>query len=67
LVHSDLSPYNVLWWRGRLVIIDVPQATDLFLNPNGFNLLHRDVVRMCEWFSRKGLACDPDELFGEIL
>jgi RIO kinase 1 len=67
LVHSDLSPYNALWWQGRLVIIDVPQATDLFLNPNGFTLLHRDVVRMCEWFSRKGLDCDPDELFAEVL
>jgi len=64
---SDLSPFNVLWWRGRISIIDFPQSTDLLLNPQGFDLMHRDVVRMCEWFSRKGLRRDPDEIFADLL
>jgi RIO kinase 1 len=67
LVHADLSPFNVLWWEGRISIIDVPQATDLLLNPNGFDLLHRDVVRMCEWFTRKGLDVDAEALFADLL
>lgn len=67
IVHADLSPFNVLWWRGRISIIDLPQATDLLLNPNGFDLLHRDVLRMCEWFTRKGLDCDGEELFADLL
>ena len=67
IVHGDLSPYNVLWWQGRLSIIDLPQATDLLLNPHGFDLLHRDVLRMCEWFDRKAFPCDPETLFAEVL
>jgi RIO kinase 1 len=67
LVHADLSPYNLLWWEEQVVVIDVPQATDLWLNPNGFNLLHRDVERICTWFSRKGHPCDTDEVFASVL
>ncbi|MEJ7584021.1 MAG: RIO1 family regulatory kinase/ATPase [Acidimicrobiales bacterium] len=67
IVHADLSPFNVLWWRGRISIIDLPQATDLLLNPNGFELMHRDVVRMCEWFTRKGHRCDADDVFADLL
>jgi RIO kinase 1 len=57
----------VLWWKGRISIIDLPQAIDLVLDPHGFDLLHRDVVRMCDWFGRKGVRCDGDELFAEVL
>lgn len=67
LVHADLSPYNLLWWNERVVVIDVPQTTDLWLNPNGFALLHRDVERMCTWFARKGHRCDVDEVFAAVL
>lgn len=67
IVHADLSPFNVLWWQGRIWIIDLPQATDLLLNPHGFDLMHRDVVRMCEWFTRKGHSCDADDVFADLL
>lgn len=67
IVHGDLSPYNVLWWDDRISIIDLPQATDLLLNPHGFDLLHRDVVRMCEWFARKGCERDAEALFADLL
>lgn len=67
IVHGDLSPYNVLWWHGRITIIDLPQATDLLLNPHGFDLLHRDVLRMCEWFTRKGLEVDGEAVFADLL
>lgn len=67
IVHADLSPFNILWWQGRICVIDFPQATDLMLNPQGFDLLHRDVVRVCDWFNRKGLHCDPDEVFADLL
>ena len=57
LVHADLSPYNVLWWRDRLWLIDFPQAVDLLKNPHGFDLLHHDVMTMCTWFARQGVDC----------
>lgn len=67
IVHGDLSPYNALWWDGALWIIDLPQASDLLLNPHGFELLHRDVTQMCAWFTRMGRPCDAEALFAELL
>ena len=43
LVHADLSAYNLLWWRGRLVIIDLPQAVDPKKNRHAEALFGRDV------------------------
>ena len=67
LAHADLSPYNVLWWRGRAWVIDFPQAVDLVVNPNGLDLLHRDVTTMCTWFARRGICCDAEAVFAEVL
>ncbi|HLM28500.1 MAG TPA: RIO1 family regulatory kinase/ATPase [Acidimicrobiales bacterium] len=67
LVHADLSPYNLLWWRGRVWIIDFPQAVDLVVNPNGLDLLHRDVTTVCAWFARQGVACDAEAAFAALL
>jgi len=67
LVHADLSPFNVLWWRGRLWLIDFPQAVDLVNNPHGFDLLHHDVVTMCTWFARRGVDADGEAVFASLL
>lgn len=47
LVHGDLSPYNLLMWEERLVMIDLPQACDLFHNPHAVGFFLRDVERIC--------------------
>jgi len=67
LAHGDLSPYNLLVHHGRIVAIDLPQVVDLVSNPQGFDLLHRDCVNVCEWFTRQRLECDAEELFGELV
>jgi len=67
VVHADLSPYNILWWHGRLWFIDFPQAVDLVSNPHGFDLLHHDVATMCTWFTRQGLATDAEALYASLL
>lgn len=67
LVHADLSPYNLLWWRDRVWMIDFPQAVDLVLNPHGFDLLHHDVTTVCAWFARQGVACDGEAVFAGLL
>jgi RIO kinase 1 len=67
IVHADLSPYNLLWWRGRAWFIDFPQAVDLVVNPNGFDLLHRDVTTVCTWFARQGVRCDAEAAFASLL
>ncbi len=64
--HGDLSPYNVLVHRDRLVVIDLPQVVDLVANPFGAELLHRDCRTMCAWFAARGLDVDADELFADV-
>jgi len=67
LAHGDLSPYNLLVHHGRIVAIDLPQVVDLVSNPQGFDLLHRDCVNVCDWFTRQRLECDAEQLFGELV
>jgi RIO kinase 1 len=66
--HGDLSPYNVLLHRGRLVLIDLPQAVDLVGNPQGFGYLRRDCENICSWFAARGVeAARADELERRLL
>lgn len=65
VVHADLSPYNLLVWQDRLVIIDLPQAVDP-QSPDGMDLLRRDVLNVFGWFARRGVACDPEALFADL-
>lgn len=55
LVHGDLSPFNVLYWEGRVTLIDFPQAVDPMGNPNAFSMLVRDLERVCQYFGRFGV------------
>ena len=67
LVHADLSPYNILWWQGRLVIIDLPQAVEFTTNADAFELLHRDLANVGEWFGRRGHAVDVEAVYAELV
>ena len=67
VVHGDLSPYNMLVWEGRLVLIDFPQAVDPFLNSEGMSLLERDVLNTCSWFAKHGVATDTSALIAELI
>lgn len=67
IVHGDLSAYNMLWWQGRLVIIDFPQAVDAFSNPHAPDLLHRDLRNVHEWFARQRADFDVEEVFVELV
>jgi RIO kinase 1 len=65
-VHGDLSAYNVLYWEGRISIIDFPQAFDPMLNPNAYSLFARDVERLCQYFARYDLCVDARGVAREI-
>jgi RIO kinase 1 len=63
LAHGDLSAYNLLVHRGRLVMIDLPQIVDVIAHPNGRSFLTRDARNIATWFAARGLAdADPDKL-----
>jgi RIO kinase 1 len=53
--HGDLSAYNVLVHRGRLVMIDMPQIVDVIANPRGASFLDRDAANVGRWFAARGL------------
>ncbi|MFK4852596.1 serine protein kinase RIO [Microbacterium sp. ZW T6_19] len=65
--HGDLSAYNLLVHEGRVRVIDLPQIVDIIANPQGLDLLHRDCVNVCDWFTRQRVECDAEELFAELL
>ncbi len=67
LVHADLSAYNLLWWEGRLFVIDLPQAVEFTTNTDAFELLHRDVANVGDWFSRRGVAVDVEAVYAELV
>jgi RIO kinase 1 len=65
-VHGDLSAFNMLYWRGRLAIIDFPQAVDPRVNRNAYALLRRDVENVCKGFARYGVKADAAALAAEL-
>ena len=62
VVHGDLSPYNILVWKDRIWIIDLPQAIDVRFNRNAFELLRRDIANICGFFEQHGVKSHPSEL-----
>jgi RIO kinase 1 len=56
LAHGDLSAYNLLVRKGRLVLIDLPQVIDVIANPRGAEFLDRDAANVARWFTARGLA-----------
>jgi RIO kinase 1 len=65
LAHGDMSAYNLLVHRGRLVMIDLPQVVDVIANPGGPGFLERDAANVGRWFAARGLAGatpGPEEL-----
>jgi RIO kinase 1 len=56
LAHGDMSAYNLLLHRGRLVMIDVPQVVDVIANPRGVHFLDRDAANVAAWFTARGLT-----------
>ncbi|MCK4434157.1 serine protein kinase RIO, partial [Candidatus Bathyarchaeota archaeon] len=54
LVHGDLSEYNIMIWRGRIVLFDVSQAVPLS-HPLADSLLLRDLKNINGYFHRLGV------------
>ncbi|WP_223172344.1 RIO1 family regulatory kinase/ATPase [Microbacterium sp. NIBRBAC000506063] len=50
-----------------LLVVSSQQIVDVAANPQGLDLLHRDCVNVCDWFARRRVDCDAEELFAELL
>jgi RIO kinase 1 len=67
LAHGDLSAFNLLVHRERLVMIDLPQVVDVIANPQGPTYLARDAHNVATWFAAHGVpSADPQQL-GQLL
>ena len=67
LIHADLSEYNLLWHRGRIVFIDVSQSVEPS-HPNGLVFLLRDCTNVSRFFDRAGVreVMTPHQLFNYV-
>jgi RIO kinase 1 len=65
-IHGDLSPYNVLYLPGQATVIDFAQMVDPRYNPDIYELLVRDVARICTFFARYGVASNPDAIAADL-
>lgn len=66
LIHGDLSAYNILYWQGKITLIDFPQVTYARTNPHAYDILRRDVTRVCEYFARQGVRCFPAAITNDL-
>ena len=62
LVHGDFSTYNLLWHRGKVVMIDVPQMLELRNGRTAHELLARDVSSLVTSFRRLRVNADEAAL-----
>ena len=65
VVHGDYSTYNLLWWQGEVVVIDLPQAVDRS-HPEARTLLRRDVANLCDTFAVMGASTDVDTVLAAV-
>jgi RIO kinase 1 len=61
LVHADLSEYNLLFWEGRVFVIDVGQSVPLD-HPRAREWFLRDVANISRYFRRLGVAASAEDL-----
>ncbi len=66
LIHGDLSPYNILYWEGRITLIDFPQVIGVHSNKQAYTIFQRDVTRVCEYFARSGVDCQAEAIADDL-
>ena len=59
LIHGELSPFNILNYNEKPVLIDFSQATTS-RDPNAREYLHRDVVNLTTYFNKQGVKMPDD-------
>lgn len=66
IVHGDLSAFNILYWQGKLSIIDFPQSEDIRKGPKYREVLRADVKNTAEYF-QKYMEIDVQEVYEYLL
>lgn len=66
VIHGDLSAYNILYWEGAISLIDFPQVVSPLENKNALSIFQRDVIRVCDYFSRQGVKSNARKIAADI-
>jgi RIO kinase 1 len=65
-IHGDLSAYNILYWDGKISLIDFPQVVQPDSNPAAWTIFLRDMTRICQYFASQGLRRDARKLATDL-
>lgn len=65
-IHGDYSTFNLLWWQGKVVVIDFPQVVEWDKNPHTKEILERDVRGLCRTFGHLGLHPQPEAVLRQV-
>lgn len=67
LVHSDLSPFNILMYKNKPYLIDLGQGV-LLEHPNALEFLKRDVLNLVTFFKKKyNIKADENYIYEKIV
>ena len=66
LVHSDISAFNILYYRKKPYIIDLGQGV-LLEHPNALEFLKRDINNMVRYFNKYGIRADAKKIYSDII
>ena len=66
LVHGDLSEYNLMTWKGKLIMFDMSQSVPTS-HPLAQFLLNRDITNVNRFFSRQGVEIiAPEKIYKQV-
>ena len=66
LVHGDLSEYNIMMWKGKIVVFDMSQSVSI-QHPMADFMLTRDLTNLNRFFSRLNVKVYPIEEFHKMV
>ena len=66
LIHGDLSEYNLMTWKRKLVMFDMSQSVPTS-HPLAQFLLNRDITNVNRFFSRQGIkVLSNEEVYRQV-
>ena len=68
LIHADFSEYNLLWFDGKVYVIDVAQSVEPY-HPHAYTYLLRDCTNLSNFFSRRTVneyVLSPEDTFNHV-
>lgn len=66
-IHGDFSAFNILWNKGKAVVIDFPQVMGIKQNIMAKDILLRDINSFCKSFKRFKIEIDQEKIYRDMM